>query len=127
MDQEERLFKRDTETDVTVELKLPGPSWSSGLSENGRYVASAASDGIHLIDYQTDEETLVPLPSAVMPNFCQEFSTKTFVSNDAQRFYIQTCQESPYTTGVLWHFDRSTNQAARISGPLVETLPRLEI
>jgi lysophospholipase L1-like esterase len=114
-----RLFKRDTKTDTTIELKEPGQPPNVGLSENGRYSASAEPDGIRLIDYETNEETLVPLPSEVMPSFCQQAGTLTFVSNDAQRFYIQTCQENPYSVGVLWSFDRATNEAVKVAGPLV--------
>ena len=114
-----RLFRRDTIAGKTIELQKPGEPPNVGLSENGRYIASAEPDGIRLIDYQTGEETLVPLPNEVMPEFCQQASTLTFVSNDAQRFYIQTCQEDPYSAGVLWSFDRSTNEAVQVAGPLV--------
>jgi GDSL-like Lipase/Acylhydrolase family/WD40-like Beta Propeller Repeat len=114
-----RLFQRDTIADTTVELQKPGEPPNFGLSDNGRYSASVNSNGIRLIDYRTNEETLVELPGEVMPSFCQESGTLTFVSNDAQRFYIVTCQEDPYSTGVLWSFDRSTNKAVRVAGPLV--------
>lgn len=115
-----RLFRRDTQTNETIKLQQPGPWWDTNLSANGRYTASASTNGISLIDHETGESEYIEDLPREMP-WCQEFATETYVSNDAQRFVISTCQQDPYSTGVLWSFERATNTAHRIAGPLVGT------
>jgi len=39
----------------------------------------ATAEGIQLLDYQTDETTVVPLPSGVMPRWCQQFAATSLL------------------------------------------------
>ena len=112
-----RLFRRDIQTSTISQMVLPGAWWNAHVSENGRYAAAVSSTGITVADYETGQMQTTPLPAGVLPSWCPEFDTRTYVSNDAKRFVFITCRDNPFARGMLWSFDTTTGRARQIAAP----------
>lgn len=117
-----RMFRRDLQSNVTIEVPTPVGHGNFGLSRNGRYAAAADPGGLIVLDYETGARTPIPLPSNPVAS-CTTDYRGTFVSNDAQRFYFLGCQDNPYTVGFVWRFDVTSNALTKIAGPDVAFTP----